>query len=161
LQRGTAAAAAVGSSDNRNGKARLQVMRRVVKWESNGSKQREEKRGQAEGCHGRQRGQQETPKDGKEQLAKRRGAARWVGRGFGKGQWSKEADRRFEKRQDVGPSNARSGVWGSSWVEKSAGAEFDAVGSRSSEMVPEKSPMTRRVGKRSVVGMSAEEVTIE
>jgi hypothetical protein len=93
-------------------------------------------------------------------LAERRSAARRIGRRFNEGQGSEETDRRVEKRQDVGPSNIRSGVWGSSWVEESTGAKFDAIRGGSSESMPKKPPSTNRISERSIIGMSAEEVAV-
>ena len=52
------------------------------------------------------------------QLAKGRGAIRWIGRGSSRGRGSKEADRWVEEWENVSPGDTRSGVGSSSWVER-------------------------------------------
>jgi hypothetical protein len=99
-----------------------------------------------------------SPGGERQHLTERRSTARRIGRRSGEGQRPEKAKRGIEKRKNVGPSDVRGRVWGSVGAEKNTVAEFDVVGGSSSEAVPEEPPAGRRVRKRSVVGMVAEEV---
>jgi hypothetical protein len=66
MLKGSSGALANCNGAKMNGGTKIRVKKRVGKFGSNGIERREERKGQAEGCHGRRRGQQGMPTDGKE-----------------------------------------------------------------------------------------------
>ena len=155
---GVAASVAEGSGAKRLEKRGFKLRSRPGSASPTGSSNGRRSKDRRKSATGDTEGSKGCPKMERKQLAGRRGAARRIGRRFGERQRSKEADRRIRKRQDIGPSNMRSGVWGSVWFGESTGTEFDAIRSGGSEPMPEKPPTMRWIWKRSIVRNSAEEV---
>lgn len=73
------------------------------------------------------------PKDGKEAVEGRKKVwpGRRVGRGVGKGQQSKESDRRVKEGKSVSPGDVGREIRGSSWVELNMVAKVCVVRSSS------------------------------
>ena len=85
-----------------------------------------------------------------------RGSTSWGIRGrVGESDRSKEANGRVKKWKDISPGDVGSRVRSGVGFKEDASAELDGVIRKAGEAVPEKPPTTRRVGKRSIVGVAA------
>jgi hypothetical protein len=93
-------------------------------------------------------------------LTEGRSTAWRIGGRFSEGEGTKKADGRVKERKNVGPSNVGSRIGVGARIEEDTGTKFDDIIRRDSEAMPKKPPTTRRIRKRSVIGVTTKEVAI-